>query len=281
MPKPRKEILYPVWEALEKNISEELPLNELAFFSTYSPWHFHRLFRKFQKENVKDYIRRLRIEKAAYELRISQFPIFEIALEAGYTSREAFTKAFRKVLGTTPAEFRRKYSQPKLKIKTNALERFGIKINDLQIRKVSTFYLLYRRVIGPYQNFPGFPTDPDFFLPFLPWLNSKNLNIGNTKWIGVAKDDPEVTPADKIRFDFGTPVNSAFKAPPGLGVQCMKGGEALQIRVRLPYENLPDVYSMLLNEFFPTFHRRLANEPPFEVYVSDTELVTDIFFLLR
>lgn len=278
-------VLYPIWEKIEANLSQEFALNELAFFSTYSPWHFHRLFLQFQSENVKDYVRRLRLEKAAFEIKTTSFPILEIALEAGYTSQEAFTKAFRKTLGITPAAYRKKFRAQQTAIKClEVLESFGISQNDLRTKKISPFTLLYRRHIGPYEKMPGYPEDPSFLKPFEDWFSQKKPFERNQKWIGISQDDPDITAPDKIRFDIGIPVSPNIQVPKGLGIQRIEGGERLQIRVRLPYETLPKVYQTLLNDFFPKFNRHLANIAPFEVYLKrDPEQfpITDIYFALR
>ncbi|GBF50926.1 GyrI-like small molecule binding domain protein [Leptospira ryugenii] len=277
--------LYPIWEKLESNLSEEFALNELAFFSTYSPWHFHRLFSQFQSENVKDYVRRLRLEKAAFEIKTTSFPILEIALEAGYTSQEAFTKAFRKTLGITPAAYRKKFqTNPKNFGGLLALEPFGISSADICIKKISSFHLLYRRRIGPYHEMPGFPEDPTFLSAIYEWLSKQKHSAHDQKWIGISQDDPDITEPDKIRFDIGIPVSPKIQVPHGLGLQRVEGGDRVQIRVRLPYDSLPKVYEVIINEFFPKFHRRLANLAPFEVYLKREPrdaIVTDLYFALR
>ncbi|GBF43817.1 GyrI-like small molecule binding domain protein [Leptospira ellinghausenii] len=277
--------LYPIWEKLESNLSKEFALNELAFFSTYSPWHFHRLFSRFQSENVKDYVRRLRLEKAAFEIKTTSYPILEIALETGYTSQEAFTKAFRKTLGITPAAYRKKFQTKQRKFDgLQTLKIFGIERKDISIKKISSFHLLYKRHIGPYEEMPGFPKDLTFIQPFEQYFSKHNQDAKDQKWIGISQDDPDITDPNKIRFDIGIPVSSHTQCPNGLGLQIVQGGERLQIRVRLAYEKLPRVYDAVINEFFPHFYRRLANDAPFEVYLKREPKetpITDLYFALR
>ncbi|WP_163558007.1 AraC family transcriptional regulator [Halomonas sp. NO4] len=54
------------------------------------------------------YLARLRMQSAAHRLRESPTPISRIALEAGYESEAAFSKAFKRAFGTPPATWRRK-----------------------------------------------------------------------------------------------------------------------------------------------------------------------------
>ncbi|NVF14327.1 AraC family transcriptional regulator [Vreelandella maris] len=58
------------------------------------------------------YLARLRMQTAARRLRETLAPISLIALEAGYESEAAFSKAFKRALGTPPATWRRRHRAP-------------------------------------------------------------------------------------------------------------------------------------------------------------------------
>ena len=57
-------------------------------------------------ESVRQYVRRLRLERAAARLKLSHALITRIALDAGYESHEAFTRSFRALFGASPSQFR-------------------------------------------------------------------------------------------------------------------------------------------------------------------------------
>ena len=71
-----------------------MSLPELADVASFSPFHFHRIFRALTGEGVAERVRRLRLERAAARLRSTSRSILEIALEAGYQAHESFTRAF-------------------------------------------------------------------------------------------------------------------------------------------------------------------------------------------
>ena len=52
--------------------------------------------------------RRILLERAAYRMITTSAPLIDIAVEAGYGSHEAFTRAFTKAYGAAPAAWRRK-----------------------------------------------------------------------------------------------------------------------------------------------------------------------------
>jgi AraC family transcriptional regulator len=93
---------------IENRIMEEITLDELAREATFSKFHFTRIFKAITKENVNEYIRRRRMTLAAKELVDTNTPLIELALTYGYTSQEAFSRAFKLYTGMTPQSYRRK-----------------------------------------------------------------------------------------------------------------------------------------------------------------------------
>ncbi|WP_235218495.1 helix-turn-helix transcriptional regulator [Paenibacillus sp. FSL R7-269] len=71
-----------------------------------SKYHFHRIFRKYVNKNVHEYIRARRLSQAANLLLYSETRILEIALQYGFESQEAFTRAFKEIYDLPPAQYR-------------------------------------------------------------------------------------------------------------------------------------------------------------------------------
>jgi len=130
---------------LEDRLDEDTPLEEIAKAAHFSPFHFHRLFRGLTGETVRGYTRRLRLERAAHRLVHSDEDILPIALDLGYGSHEAFTRAFKKQLGLTPTEYRA--------AKRDAIPAFtkkNIATVEVRIEKREPCVLARVRHIGPY-----------------------------------------------------------------------------------------------------------------------------------
>jgi AraC family transcriptional regulator len=68
--------------------------------------HFDRLVGAAAGEAPDHLRRRVLLERAAYRLRNTRKTVLEIAVEAGYSSHEAFTRAFSRSFGTAPARWR-------------------------------------------------------------------------------------------------------------------------------------------------------------------------------
>jgi AraC family transcriptional regulator len=80
---------------------------DLARRAYQSRTQFHRLFRRVVEETPAAMRRRLLLERAAYQLGHTGTSVTDIALDAGYRSLEAFTRAFRKAFRTSPSMYRR------------------------------------------------------------------------------------------------------------------------------------------------------------------------------
>ncbi len=92
-------------EALDEH---DVTAEELAARLHFSRFHFDRMIRSVAGEPPQALRRRILLERAAYRMVTSSAPLLDIAVEAGYGSHEAFTRAFIKAYGAAPAAWRRK-----------------------------------------------------------------------------------------------------------------------------------------------------------------------------
>ncbi|MCI1982842.1 MAG: AraC family transcriptional regulator [Oscillospiraceae bacterium] len=92
---------------IEKNITEELPIEEIAKRAALSPFYFQKGFAMLCGFTVGEYIRRRRLTLAGSELVSTDKKIIDIALKYGYGSPDSFTKAFTRFHGVTPTAVRK------------------------------------------------------------------------------------------------------------------------------------------------------------------------------
>ena len=108
---PRDEYLariHRVQDHIERHLGEELRLEELARVACFSPFHFHRIYAAITGETIREFVARIRLERAASSLlRHPDRSVTEIALDAGFGGSAAFARAFRAAYGTTASEFRK------------------------------------------------------------------------------------------------------------------------------------------------------------------------------
>ena len=91
---------------IESHSAGPLTLGDVAEASGLSRFHLARVFPAVTGYSVFAYLRARRLTEAARELVDGAPDILSVALDAGYGSHEAFTRAFRDLVGLTPEEVR-------------------------------------------------------------------------------------------------------------------------------------------------------------------------------
>lgn len=98
-----------IW-LIESRSADPLTLDDMASHAGVSRSHLSRIFPLATGYSISSYRRGRRLSEAAKALAGGAPDILEVALEAGYGSHEAFTRAFRDQFGTTPEDVRRRRS---------------------------------------------------------------------------------------------------------------------------------------------------------------------------
>ena len=271
---------------IQEHLDDELPLEELAKLSHFSPYHFHRIFRALVGESVHQHVRRLRLELAARQLRGTGRSVTEIAFDSGYETHEAFTRAFKAMFGVSPSQFRDDHTAAAPMTSGEAMS-VGVHTEDgdggmrVEIKTVERRRIAFIRHIGPYDE-----VGP-VFEKLIEWAWRKDLFGADTWVLGVCHDDPEITPAEKIRYDAAITVDGALQPEGEMGVSELAGGEYATACHEGPYTDLGIAYRWLYGQWLPTCGREPADFPPFELYLNNPEdtppeeLLTEIHVPLR
>lgn len=92
---------------IKSKSDEALTLRTLSKKLGYSEFYFSRMFRIISGMKLRDYLRFRRLAFALKEIRDTDKGILEIAMDYGFSSNEAFTRAFKETYGVTPSEYRK------------------------------------------------------------------------------------------------------------------------------------------------------------------------------
>ncbi|NLK69159.1 MAG: helix-turn-helix transcriptional regulator [Clostridiaceae bacterium] len=90
---------------IEEHILEEIKIDDLAKLTMYSSVHVRRLFLEWTKLSPSDYIRRLKLSKAALMLRDESCRVIDVVIQFGFGSVDGFQRAFKKEFGYNPKEY--------------------------------------------------------------------------------------------------------------------------------------------------------------------------------
>lgn len=91
----------------------------LAARAHLSRFHFDRLVTAAAGEPPATLRRRVLLERAAYRLLTTDHDVLRVALDAGYSSHEAFTRAFKRAYGEAPSRWRRRQTNFQLHAPNN------------------------------------------------------------------------------------------------------------------------------------------------------------------
>lgn len=91
---------------LEDHLDDDLDLAEAARRAGFSPYHFSRMFTTLAGVTLTEYVRRRRMTLAAGDLRVPGVRIIDLAVKYGYSSADAFSRAFCAVHGVMPSQSR-------------------------------------------------------------------------------------------------------------------------------------------------------------------------------
>ncbi len=96
-----------VLDYIGDNLAEDLSLSKLAEIAGMSPHYFAELFRKSTGCPPHRFVLSQRIDRAKARLRGAKHSVIDAALEAGFQNPSHFARTFRRLVGVTPAQFRR------------------------------------------------------------------------------------------------------------------------------------------------------------------------------
>ncbi len=254
-----------VLACLEHNLDALPSLDHLAGLAHYSPHHFHRMFTGMVGESLAAYARRLRLERAAMWLSRTARPVTDIALDSGYDSHQAFTRAFKAHFGVSPRACREaaRLGLPLPKRPVPPPKPQGDIAMDATIVFFPVTKVAYVRHVGPYdQCHAAWET-------LCAWAGPKGLLGPQTRAMGVSHDDPEVTPPEKIRYDACITVPEGVTAEGPVGVMDIGGGDYAMARHEGPYSGLHACYAALCGVELPKLGREPAYAPSIEIYLND------------
>ena len=92
---------------IEENITKDIILEDIAYQCNVSYHYFTKTFSMITGYSLKEYIRNRRITLASYEVSNTSHRILDIGIKYGYSSNEAFSRAFKNIHGINPSMARK------------------------------------------------------------------------------------------------------------------------------------------------------------------------------
>lgn len=226
---------------INQNLAGDVSLDTLARIANYSPFHFQKIFSDSILETPKQYVIRLRLERAAhFMLLFPNLAIQEIAAGCGFSSNSIFSRAFKNFYGIS-AELYKGLSHEELYKINNRKNQFihlqetswitpitniQKKNDTVKIASTPIVKTIYPFKIAAIQTTLSHKENISFaFKSLLQWAIPQNLITSSTRYFGIWLDFPFITPYDKCRYLCGIDLGIDIKASKGIDVLDFKKGQ--------------------------------------------------------
>ena len=138
-----QQIVNEIDGSLAARRDEALTLRDLAGKLGYSEFHMTRKFREITGMGFRDYLQGRKLAFALKEVRDSEKSMLDIALDYGFSSNEAFTRAFKRSYGVTPSQYRKSPRPVVLRTKISPFDRYFLGLGEIGMVKSSEDVKIY------------------------------------------------------------------------------------------------------------------------------------------
>lgn len=142
---------------IDDHVIENPSLSQISFQVGYSPCYCSEQFHRVTGITIKEYIARRRLCLTALALRDTNTPIIDIAMDYGFSSQQALTRAFRDAYGCTPAAYRKNPVPIPLFMRkivispSNYIEKGDFTMGNLVIPTYRIEYIPAHKYLGVYK----------------------------------------------------------------------------------------------------------------------------------
>lgn len=279
-----KHRLEKVTDYIGKHLDEKLTLEQLSDIACFSKYHFHRLFTAYTGLSLKQYIRWLRLKRAAHQLIANQEKsIIEIAIDAGFESHEAFSRAFKQSCGVSPNEFRlnlswQTWEQAPYRLPKQKGTKMNVTIKEKSARRLAAV---------EHRGDPG--KMGESVNKLIDWARAQPVNLkpkaGDA--FGFAYNDPSSTAPEDFRHDLAITVPENLELSSEVVEKRLPAGRYAVAVHKGSRDNIRSTVYSLYRDWLPSSGEELGDLPcvfchyNFEHEVAETELITECWLLLK
>ncbi|WP_314780631.1 GyrI-like domain-containing protein [Actinomyces massiliensis] len=269
-----------VTDYIYAHLDDDLSLDRLADVSGFSPYHWHRIYRAVRGETAAQTVRRLRLERAATMLAQNAWPLERIARRAGFTSADAFSRAFQRAYDRTPGRFRSDRAggpngtggsrRPAVIPDAESPTPYPVRVEERPERRLAV-----AEHRGSYMGIGR---------AFARVVDRMGLR---KPMVAIYEDDPDAVPEAALRAVAGAVVGPEAEVPEDLETRVVPAGRYAVMRYTGPYSSMHAAYLWLYGQWLPTSGHEPRNHPVVEEYLTDpattppAQAATDILLPLR
>lgn len=274
---------------IEENLDAPLDVETLCEYAHLSKYHFHRQCSGYFGMPVMAFIKLLRLKRAAFQLAYrTELNVINIALDNGYDSHEAFSRAFKKVFKATPSAFRQSPDWLPWQQQYNNVITLRKKLMSEQDTFTVELVTFEQIPVGVFQH-RGSPAKLSQSIgQFIEWRKANKLSPNTSRTFNMLYDDPNQISADQFRFDLACEITHPIDNPnDNIVFITIPAGLCAKIRHIGSDDTIANTVNYLYQQWlegtehqvrdFPLFFERVSFFPE----VPEHKMVTDVFLPLR
>lgn len=291
---------------------DDIGLNDIADAAAFSRFHFHRVFSGVMGETVSDFLKRVRLQRAAD--RLASRPgesVTDAAVAVGFSSPSVFARAFRERYGVTATEWRRLGKAERLALveskdgkaagKVGQEDGNGWKAPDaaasypyriqyddgrngmgglqyhVEVKDLPELTVAYARHVGPFDEIP------EAFERLARWAGPRGLLAApGARTLAIYHDSPETTPASRLRSSAALPVPPGTEVAGDINLMTVPGGRFAVARFEILPDQFGEAWDALMSQWFPSSGYQPDDRMCYEAYIAtpgdraDGKFVIDI-----
>ena len=246
---------------IESHFESPLTLDDVAGIAGVSSYHMTRAFGDVTGYSVMRYVRGRRLTEAARRLAGGAPDILTVALDAGYGSHEAFTRAFREQFGVTPEGIREQGHLANIQLLEPLKMDENLRNSPLPVRFEEGGVLFLAGIAQRYscESSAGIPSQWQRFLPHLGTIPGQ---IGKTAYGARYNCD------DEGNFDYlcAIQVRDFSGLPPEFAGLRVAAQKYAVFSHREHISTIRTTWSTIWNKWLPESGHKVADAPDFERY---------------
>lgn len=199
---------------IESNLENKIDINVAAKEAFMSLSNFYRMFFALVGYSVKEYIRLRRISLAANEIRQRNIVLIDIAVKYDFDSSDAFSRAFKRITGFLPSEYRKE----KIKYyfeRINIMDKYFYIQDKELLHKYPDIKVLKEMepIKVAYYCYFGKEPENHAFEVIVDWLNKNNLNINDQKLRIFGYNNPSPSLSEQVEYGYEVCVTISDDTP--------------------------------------------------------------------
>ncbi|GAB2923139.1 AraC family transcriptional regulator [Paraburkholderia jirisanensis] len=250
---------------IDTHLDGDLSVDTLSGIANFSKFHFHRQFAAYVGMPVARYVQLLRLRQAARCLASREScAVLDVALDAGFDSPEAFSRAFKRAFGMTPSAFRQRPSW--LVWSASFVVPYLSRKLTMQVRIVD--FAQTRVAALEHCGAPGLVNES--VRKFVEWRKQSGQSpVVSSRTFGIPRNNPDTTPADAFRFDICGEIDQAVAANDyGVRELAIPPGRCAVVRHSGSTDHIGETIYPIFRDWLPASGEELRDHPLFFHYLS-------------